>query len=111
MASASVAVLTKDPNAVLDFGLDLSPVATQLASPWLAPGEQVVELTVTADSGLTVNSSSIAMNASGVTGALLIAWLAGGVAGTTYNVRFQFTTNSTPSRTDCRSLQIQCATR
>jgi hypothetical protein len=111
MASASAAVLTKDPNAVLDFGLDLSPPSTQLSSPWLAFGEQVVSLTVTADSGLTVNSSSIATNSAGVAGALLVAWLAGGIAGNVYNVRFQFTTNSTPPRIDCRSLQIQCATR
>jgi hypothetical protein len=111
MASSSAAVLKKDPNAVLDFGFDLSPVATQLSAPWLAYGEQVTSLTVTADPGLTVNSSSINTNASGVVGALLIAWLSGGVDGTTYNVKFQFTTNSTPPRTDSRSLQIQCVSR
>jgi hypothetical protein len=103
--------LVKDPAAVLDFGLDLSPVPTQLAAPWLAPGEQVVSLTVTADTGIVVNSSSISANASGVAGALITAWLSGGVSGSTYGAHFQFTTNSTPPRTDCRSLQIQVQSR
>lgn len=103
--------MQKDPGAVLEFGFDLSAPSTQQYQPWLAPGEQVVSLSVSTDSGLTVNSSSIATNASGVAGALLVAWLAGGVAGNTYNVRFLFTTNSSPPRTDCRTLQIQCVTR
>lgn len=104
-------VITKSPQAVLDFGLDLAPSPTALAQPWLAVGEQVVSLVVTADPGLTVQSSSIGTNASGVAGALLIAWLSGGVAGTTYNVSYTFTTNSTPPRTDCRSLSVQCVSR
>lgn len=103
--------MQKDPSAVLDFGFDLSAPATQQYQPWLAPGEQVASLTVTADSGMTVNSSAIATNASGIAGALLVAWLSGGTAGNTYNVRYQFTTNSTPPRTDSRSIQIQCVTR
>jgi hypothetical protein len=100
--------IQKNVNAVLDYGFDLSSQPTQIYQPWLAPGEQVVSLTVTADSGLTVSSSSINTNASGVAGALLIAWLSGGIAGNSYAVRYQFTTNSTPPRTDVRTLQIQC---
>lgn len=100
--------IPKRVSAVLDYGFDLSPAPTQLATPWLAPGEQVVSLTVAADPGLTVQSSSIGANASGVAGALLIAWLSGGVAGTSYNVSYTFITNSTPPRTDCRSLSVQC---
>lgn len=103
--------MQKDPSAILDFGFDLGAPQTPQYQPWLAPGEQVVSLTVTADAGLTVNSSTISANASGVVGALLLAWLSGGTAGTRYNVRFQFTTNSSPPRTDSRSIQIQCATR
>jgi hypothetical protein len=103
--------IEKRVSAVLDYGFDLSAPVTQIYQPWLAPGEQVVSLTVAADSGLTVNSSSISANASGVAGALLIAWLSGGVANTTYNVTFTFTTNSTPPRTDCRSLSVQCVSR
>jgi hypothetical protein len=100
--------IEKRAAAVLDYGFDLSSQPNQIYQPWLAPGEQVVSLTVSADSGLTVSSSSISTNASGVAGALLIAWLSGGVAGTSYAVRYQFTTNSTPPRTDVRTLQIQC---
>jgi hypothetical protein len=108
MASAS---LIKDPGATLDFGFDLSPIPTQLATPWLAPGEQVVSLAVTADTGLTVASSGISTNASGVAGALITAWLSGGTSGNTYAVHFTFTTNSTPPRTDVRSMQIQVQSR
>jgi len=103
--------LVKSVAGVLDFGFDLSPIPSQLAVPWLAPGEQVVSLTVSADPGLTVQSSSIGTNASGVAGALLIAWLSGGTVGTTYNVSYTFTTNSTPPRTDVRSMQIQVQSR
>ena len=103
--------IQKDASASLDFGFDLSAPVSQLYQPWLAPGEQVVSLTVTADPGLTVNSSGISANASGVAGALLTAWLSGGTNGNTYAVHFAFTTNSTPPRTDVRSMQIQCVSR
>jgi hypothetical protein len=99
----------KDPSATLDFGFDLSALTTALSHPWLAPGEAVIDLTVTADAGLTVTGSSINTNASGVPGALLLAWISGGVAGNTYAVHFEFTTNQ--GRTDCRSLSIQCISR
>lgn len=105
------AVIKKSPGATLDYGLDLSPPVTALNAPWLAPGEQVVTLSVSADTGLTVTSSSVGTNASGIPGALLVAWISGGEAGTTYNVSYTFTTNSTPPRTDVRSLQIQVQSR
>jgi hypothetical protein len=101
----------KDPRATLDYGLDLSSPPTALSHGWLAPGEAVIDLTVTADTGLTVTGSSINTNVSGVPGALLLAWISGGAAGNTYNVSFKFTTNSTPPRTDCRSLSVQCVPR
>jgi hypothetical protein len=103
--------LVKSVAGVLDFGFDLSPIPSQIATPWLSPGEQVVSLTVLADTGIVVNSSGISANANGVAGALLTAWLSGGTAGNSYNVTFQFTTNSTPPRTDSRSMVIQCINR
>jgi hypothetical protein len=99
----------KDPSATLEYGFDLSAPPTVVSRPWLAPGESVIDLTVTADAGLTVSGSSINTNASGVAGALLLAWISGGVAGNAYAVHFSFTTNQ--GRTDCRSLQIQVQSR
>lgn len=103
----TAASIVKDFDADLDYGFDLSAPTTPLQGPWLQPGEQVTSLTVTtSDSALVINSSGISTNSSGVVGALLIAWLSGGVVGTTYNVRYLFTTNSTPPRTDARSINI-----
>ncbi|TCG09385.1 hypothetical protein BZM27_06180 [Paraburkholderia steynii] len=103
--------LTKDPGATLDFGFDLSPNVTPLYAPWLAAGEQVVSLNVTADPGITIGSSSIVPNAGGIAGALVTAWISGGTAGNSYAVHFAFTTNSTPPRTDVRSMQIVVQSR
>lgn len=108
---AQVPTIIKDPLSDLDYGFDLSVPNTQVKAPWLQPGEEVVDLTVTAATGITVNSSGISANAAGVPGSLLIAWLSGGTAGTDYNVQFLFTTNSSPPRTDVRSLTIQCIDR
>lgn len=99
----------KDPSAVLDFALDLAPVPSINTTPWLAQGETVTSLAVTADAGLTVNSSTIAANSAGVAASLLVAWLAGGTANTTYNVRFQFTTSQ--GRTDCRAMPVKVLQR
>jgi hypothetical protein len=99
----------KDPSATLDYGFDLGAPPTALSRPWLAAGEFVIDLTVTADVGLTVSGSSINTNASGVAGALLLAWISGGVAGNSYAAHFTFTTNQ--GRTDTRSIQfriVQC---
>lgn len=99
----------KDPGADLDFGFDLASPATQLSQPWLAAGEVVTNLQVTADAGITIASPSINTNASGVPAALLLAWISGGVSGNTYLVHFTFTTNQ--GRTDTRSISVQCAPR
>jgi hypothetical protein len=101
--------VVKDPSAAIDIGLDLSGPVTQLYQPWLAPGEVVTDLHVTADAGLTVTSQSINTNGSGVPAALLIAWVSGGIAGNTYVARFVFTTNQ--GRTDSRSIAVQVQTR
>lgn len=99
-----IPVIIKDPSADLDYGLDLSPSPVSLKTPYLSPGDYVTALTVTADAGLTVGSSSITANASGVPASQIVAWLSGGVIGTTYNVRFLFTTFQ--GRTDTRSIQV-----
>jgi hypothetical protein len=99
----------KDPSATLDFGVDLSPPPTQLIKPWLEPGEQVTSVTVTADTGITASAGSINTNTSSVQAALLVTWLSGGVAGTTYGVHFLFSTNQ--GRTDTRSISVSVVAR
>jgi hypothetical protein len=105
----TIPVIYKDPSADLDFGFDLSPSPTQLIKPWLAPGETVTSLTVTADTGLVVNNFSINTNSTNVPTALLLAWLSGGVVGNLYLVHFLFTTSE--GRTDTRSMQISVVAR
>lgn len=86
----------KDPAAVLDYKLDLSS--------WLSGSEVISTHTVTADTGLTVDSSSQTDTNTSIT-----AWLSGGTAGTDYNVVFQWTTDA--SRTDERTVVIKVENR
>jgi len=99
----------KDPSALLDFALDLAPAASINVSPYLADGETVTSLTVSADTGITVSSSAISANSRNVPASLLIAWLSGGTAGVTYNVKFTFSTSQ--GRTDARTLPVQVIAR
>lgn len=81
----------KDPDAVLDYKFDWSS--------WLASGETISTISVAADSGLTVDSSSRTDTNTSVT-----AWLSGGTVGQTYGVRCRVTTSE--SRTDDRTLNV-----
>lgn len=55
---------------------------------WLATGDTITSATVTAESGLTVDSDAITGSGTTVT-----AWLSGGTAGTIYSVYCAVTTN------------------
>lgn len=97
------------PGSVLDYGFDLGAPATQLNQPWLAVGEQITSLSVSADPGVVVNSYGYFTNASGVPASLCVVWLSGFTAGQLYGVHVTFTTNQ--GRTDTRSIQINCLQR
>lgn len=79
----------KDPNAVLDYQWDWSA--------WLPDDDAIASATVTAEAGLTVNSSS-SVNAT------VTAWLSGGTAGSDYNVTCRIVTAD--GRTDDRTIRI-----
>ena len=79
----------KDPSAVLDYVFDWTE--------WLATGETITDHTITADTGITVDSSTE------LDGKVTV-WLSGGTAGTTYRVECLITTSA--GRTDERSLWI-----
>ena len=79
----------KDPNAVLDYQWDWSA--------WLPDDDTIASATVTAESGLTVDSSSNA-------DATVTAWLSGGTVGESYDVTCRVVTAD--GRTDDRTITL-----
>ena len=88
----------KDPDAVLDYMFDWRDAST----PWLATSETIVGHTITADTGLVVDSST--ENNGKVT-----VWLSGGTAGINYKVACRITTNE--GRVDERTIWIKVTDR
>ncbi len=62
---------TKQPNDVLDYDIDFSD--------WLVSGDEVESVTVTAETGITVDSTNI-------TSEIVKIWLSGGTDGSSYKV-------------------------
>lgn len=91
----------KDPAGVLDYVFDFAPLTNGRGdTDWLASGDTISSKTVTAETGLTVDSSSITDSGTSVT-----AWLSGGTAGSVYRVTCQIVTAG--GRTDERSIAIK----
>jgi len=92
----------KDPDAVLDYVFDWSD--------WLATGETIAVdsetgeklITITADTGITVDSST-------KSGGKVTVWLSGGTAGINYKVACKITTSA--GRTDERTIWIKVVER
>ena len=84
----------KDPSAVLDYVFDWTG--------WLAAGETITDHTITADTGIMVDSST--EDAGKVT-----VWLSGGTAGINYKVACLVETSA--GRTDERTLWIRVVDR
>jgi len=95
----------KDPNAVLDYKFDWK-AKTNLSgnTDWLESNETISSFTITAASGLTVDSS-----ASSDTNTSVTVWLSGGTDGTTYELACKIVTSL--SRTDERTISIQVEER
>ena len=92
----------KDPSAVLDYVFDwasLTNERTDATSDWLGSGETITSKTVTAETGITVDSSSLTDSNTSVT-----VWLSGGTAGSNYIVACRIVTSA--GRTDERSKRI-----
>ena len=97
----------KDPNAILDYKWDFAASTNGTgSSDWLdtANSETITSHTVTAETGLTVDSSSITDTDTSVT-----AWLSGGTNGEAYNVTCHFVTSA--GREDDRTIIIQMTER
>lgn len=87
----------KDAQAVLDWAFDWSS--------WLQAGESISGTpTVTVDAGLTKDSQSN-------TTSVVTVWLSGGTVGNTYKVACRIVTNSSPARTDERTIAIRVTER
>ena len=95
----------KDPDAVLDYKFDWAASTNGNGSTdWLASGETISSHTITVDTGITKDSSSLTDTNTSVT-----VWLSGGTAGTDYNVACKIVTSA--SRTDERTIRIRCQSR
>ena len=103
--SKSFETFTKDPDAVLDYKFDWKALTNGSgSSDWLASGETISSHTITADTGITVDSSAETDADTSVT-----VWLSGGTAETNYRVACEIVTSS--SRTDERTMEIQVRQR
>lgn len=70
--------VAKDPDSVLDWAWDFDD--------WLEDTDSLASKTVTAELGITVDSSSII-------GDQVVVWLSGGTAGTSYDVTVRAVTS------------------
>lgn len=86
----------KDPDAELDYKFDWSS--------WLASGESISTYVLTVPTGLTEATAS--SDSDSVT-----VWLSGGTAGETYGPTCSIVTDSSPSRTDDRTVHIHVKQR
>ena len=84
----------KDPDAVLDYMFDWSS--------WLQSGETISTSTMTASTGITVDSDVATTTTTTV-------WLSGGTAGVNYTVTNHITTSN--SRAEDQTITIVCLER
>ncbi len=96
---------TKDPDAVLDYKWDWkSSTNGRGFTDWLTTSETISSITITAEAGITIDSSSITDTNTSAT-----VWLSGGAAGTSYTVACKIVTSA--GRTDERSITVSVAQR
>ena len=88
------ATIEHDPDAVLDYVLDLTA--------WLTDVSDTLQSLTMLSTGVTVDSSSISGN-------LCIAWISGGTVGEPASATFRFTTAG--GRTDDRTINFKIKER
>lgn len=97
----------KHQSAVLDYKFDWKALTNGSlggTSDWLATAETISSFTITASSGITVDSSALSDTNTSVT-----VWLSGGTTGNDYTVACRIVTSA--GRTDERTITIQCRPR
>jgi hypothetical protein len=90
ISASGKASIPKDPNAVLDYSVDLTD--------WLAGITDTLASHSVTGEGVTIDSSAIA-------GDKVVAWISGGTAGETATATFRFTTAG--GRTDDRTIYLK----
>ena len=94
-----------DPEAVLDYRFDWKASTNGYgSSDWLGAEEIITDHTVTAEAGLTVDSSELVSTSTAV-----VAWLSGGSVGVSYKVTCHIVTNQ--GREDDRTITIMVQSR
>jgi len=86
--------IEKDPYAVLDYTLDWTN--------WMPDGDTISTISVSADTGITVDSTSN-------TDYIVTAYISGGTAGTIYNVEYRIVTAN--GLQDSRNFRIKVLER
>lgn len=103
--SANDGTFTKDPQAVLDYKFDFAALTNGTGeSNWLADGETIIEATVTAEAGITVDSDSITDTNTSVT-----VIVSGGELDRSYAITCHIVTSS--GNEDDRTIRIRCRNR
>ena len=105
-----MSIYKKDPNATLDYFFDWKPLTNGFhgaTSDWLASGETISSYTITAETGITLNT--VAPHAHSQTGGKVTYWLSGGTSETTYTIACLIVTSA--SRTDERTMRISVKDR
>jgi hypothetical protein len=98
-------IFDKDPQAVLDYKFDWKALTNGTGSEdWLAASETISSHTVTATTGITVDSSSLTDTSTSVT-----VWLSAGTDQTTYTVTCHIVTSA--ARMDDRSITVRVRNR
>ncbi|RLB93608.1 MAG: hypothetical protein DRH26_03470 [Deltaproteobacteria bacterium] len=88
----------KVPDAVLDYKFDWAALTNGSGvSDWLSSGEAIADITVTADAGITIDSSAKADLDTSV-----VVFLSGGTEQAQYEISCKIKT--TDDRTDVRTL-------
>lgn len=93
----------KDPDDLLDYKFDFAPVSnlrTGAVEDFLLTGETIISHTLTADSGIDVESSTITDS-----NTTILFWAGGGVTGVNYRIDCQIET--TRARIVNRSFYIR----
>lgn len=98
----------KKYDAELDYLFDWAPLTNGNGgvSDWLCSGEEISSYTITADSGITVDSSQLANSNTSVQ-----VWLSGGTIGQSYSVTCDIETNNATPRVDGRTLEVKVIDR
>lgn len=98
VVSAGKPTITKDPQAELDYDLDLTA--------WLAVSGDTLDSATAVGTGVTVDDVDVVD-----AGRQVKVWVSGGTAGATGSVTITFTTTSTPPRVDERTLYFKIKQR